>query len=353
MEVSVVTIEKRNFAKTRKGEEAHIYRCVEENGIGFEISDFGATLLGVFVPDKDGDIVDVVLGYDDLEVYEKHVQCMGATIGRTCNRIENAAFRIDDKKYKLSSCFGPHHIHGGREGFHKKMWEASELPNGVRLKYVSPDMEEGYPGTLGLEVDFTIEDGNTLQIEYNAYTDKDTLCSITNHAYFNLNGTGNGNVLNHTLTIYSDEFTKSNKYCFPNGNILSVEGTPLDFREGKRIGQDILSDYEQVKWYGGYDNNFVIRDYNGDDVPKKVARVVGDKSGIILTCESTLPGVQLYTANSIEGTIGKKGYRMNNYDGFCLEAQYFPNAMAHNNFVQPILRAGDKYHHITRYTFTR
>lgn len=248
MEVSVVTIEKRNFAKTRKGEEAHIYRCVEENGIGFEISDFGATLLGVFVPDKDG---------------------------------------------------------------------------------------------------------NTLQIEYNAYTDKDTLCSITNHTYFNLNGTGNGNVLNHTLTIYSDEFTESNKYCFPNGNILSVEGTPLDFREGKRIGQDILSDYEQVKWYGGYDNNFVIRDYNGDDVPKKVARVVGDKSGIILICESTLPGVQLYTANSIEGTIGKKGYRMNNHDGFCLEAQYFPNAMAHNNFVQPILRAGDKYHHITRYTFTR
>lgn len=345
-------VEKRNFGVTRKGEEAHIYKCVASSGMGFEISDFGATLLSIFVPDKEGNIIDVLLGYDNLEVYEKHMQCMGATIGRTCNRIENAEFKLDGKKYKLTTSFGPHHIHGGREGFHKKMWEVSELPNGVSCKYVSPDMEEKYPGTLTLIVNFTIENDNTLQIEYNATTDKDTLCSITSHGYFNLNGSGSGNVLNHTLQIFSDEFTEGNKYCFPNGNILSVEGTPLDFREVKRIGQDIRSDYNQVKWYGGYDNNFSVRDYNGDDVPKLVARAVGDKSNIVLTCESTLPGVQLYTANSVKGTVGKNGVVMDNHEGFCLEAQYFPNAMAHDNFVQPILKAGDKYHHITRYSFT-
>ena len=198
-----------------------------------------------------------------------------------------------------------------------------------------------------------IENGNTLVLEYDGECDKDTVCNITNHSYFNLNGYDSGNVYSHYLMINAEEYTEANRYAFPNGNIVSVKDTPMDFRVFKQIGKDINSEYKQIKWNKGFDNNYIIKDYDGSDIPKLCACAYSLESGIKLTAKTTMPGVQFYTGNCLTGAFtGKNGQDMVNHDGFCIETQYYPNAMAHDNFIKPILKALERYHHITSYEFT-
>lgn len=343
----------KSFGTTRNGCDTHLYTYTDEQGMRFSVTDYGASLVSLIVPDKSGNMLDIVLGYDAILGYERQFQCLGSVIGRCCNRIERGKFCIDDVKYKVSRNFGPHHIHGGFEGFHRRIWTFKEIDNGMEFSYVSEDGEEGYPGRLDISVRYMIEDGNVLVLEYDGMSDKDTVCNITNHTYFNLNGYNSGNVYNHYMKINADEFTEANKYAFPNGKIVSVDGTPMDFREFKRIGEDIGSKYKQIKWNQGFDNNYIIKDYDGSDIPKFCACTFSEQTGIKMTTRTTMPGVQFYTGNCLTGAfIGKNGYEMHNHDGFCLETQYYPNAMAHDNFIKPILRAGERYHHITRYEFS-
>lgn len=341
------------FGKTREGIEAHLYTYTDKSGMKISVTDYGASLVSVMVPDYRGNMVDVVLGFDNVSGYERQYQCVGSVIGRTCNRIEHAKFKIDGRKYKLTRNFGPHNIHGGRKGFSRQFFQCSPLENGIECTYLSVDGEENYPGNLSVSFRYTVENGDTLKLEYVCTTDKDTLCNLTNHSYFNLNGCDSGTTLDQNIQLFSDYFTEADKYAFPNGNILPVEGTDMDLRQIGKISRNLDSDYSQIKWCGGYDTNYAINGYDGSDVPKKVAYAYSDETKIAMEVESTMPGVQYYTGNSLDDApVGKHGRQMHKHDGFCLETQYYPNAMAHDNFVQPILRVGDTYHHITTYRFT-
>ena len=342
-----------DFGITREGYKTHIYTYTDNSGMQISVTDYGASLISVIVPDKNGKMRDVVLGYDTVTGYERQIQCVGSVIGRCCNRIEWSSFKLNGVKYNVTKNLGPHHIHGGRQGFLRKIWNYKEIENGIELSYLSKDLEEGYPGTLNITLRYMIKNGNTLVLEYEGISDKDTLCNITNHAYFNLNGYNSGKVYEHYIKINAEEYTEANKYAFPNGKINSVENTPMDFREFKKIGQDINSSFSQIKWSGGFDSNYVIKEYDGTDIPKVCAVVYSEESGIKLTALTTMPGLQFYTGNGLTGAyIGKKGHEMTNHDGFCLETQYYPNAMAYDNFIKPVLKAGEKYHHITSYEFT-
>lgn len=342
----------KEFGTTKKGEQARLFTYTADNGMQFSVTDFGASIVSIIVPDKDNVMTDVVLGYDNVSDYEKYKNCMGATIGRVCNRIEKAFFDIDGKRYELSKNNGENHIHGGNVGFNHKIWDYKEVENGIEFYYMSVDGEEGYPGNLSVAVRYTIEKGNEFRIEYFAETDKDTLCNLTNHAYFNLEGYNSGDVLNHYVQINADCYTEANENSLPNGNINSVDNTDLDFRNYKKIGDGIGSNHYQIEPYKGYDINYVVNGYENDGKPKVIANVYCKESGIAMEVQTTMPGVQFYTGNYLNGTgIGKNNSEIKNHSGFCLETQYFPNAMAHKNFIKPILRKEEKYNHITSYKF--
>ncbi|MBQ4069628.1 MAG: galactose mutarotase [Lachnospiraceae bacterium] len=346
-------IEVKSFGITRNGDETQLYTYTDNSGVKFSVTNYGASLVSLIVPDRTGKLLDVVLGYDGVEGYERQFQCVGSVIGRCANRIERGRFNIDGEKYKVTKNFGPHHIHGGYKGFHRNIWTFKELDNGMEFSYISQDGEEGYPGMLNISIKYIIENGNTLVLEYDGISDKDTICNITSHAYFNLNGYNSGNVYSHFMQINSDEYAEANKYAFPNGKLVAVAGTPMDFRTPKMIGTDIDSSFKQIKWNNGYDTNYAIKEYDGSDIPQFCACTYSENSGIKMTTKTTMPGVQFYTGNCLTGAyVGKNGHIMKNHDGFCLETQYYPNAMAHDNFIKPILRAGERYHHITRYEFS-
>lgn len=340
------------FGHTKSGEQAYLYTYRSDSGMEIKVTDYGASLVSLLVPDAQGNMRDVVLGFDSVSGYERQFQCLGAVIGRTCNRIEHACFTLNEKKYKLSKNFGKHNIHGGHRGFHKRFWKYAEIPGGMEFTYLSRDGEEGYPGNLTIAVRYIIENGTTLKLEYSGQSDQDTICNITNHSYFNLAGHESGSAEQQWIQIFADYYTESDKGGFPNGNLMPVQGTPMDFRRPKRIAEDINSDFPQIRWYQGYDSNFAIRDYDGKDIPKPVACAYDEESGIEMLVTSTMPGVQFYTGNCLNGCEGKSHRIMQNHDGYCFETQYFPNAMAHKNFVPPILRRGETYHHITTYGFS-
>ena len=309
--------------------------------LAVEIMEYGATIRSLLVQ-RGGAWTDVVLGYDTLREYEENDGYLGACVGRVGNRIGGAGFTLNGKTYTLARNDGENHLHGGVRGFDKYVWTAEELPDGVRFARVSPDGEEGYPGTLRAAVSYRLQ-GNTLAIEYEASADEDTLCNLTNHSYFNLNG--GGAVLSHTLQINAEEFLENGAATLPTGNRLPVAGTPFDFRVPKRIGQDIGADDIQLRNCGGYDHNFCL---TGD--PAAVLR--GDVSGITMKVRTTLPGVQLYTANVLTERRGKNGAVYVPRGALCLETQYFPNAMACEGFEKPILRAGESWNHRTTLAFS-
>lgn len=348
-----MSIATRVFGKTADGKEADIFELSNSHGMTAAITNFGGIVVALQVPDRHGKLDDVVLGFDKLEDYEKPGPYFGAIIGRHANRIEDSRFTLNGIEYRLYSNENKTHLHGGLKGFDKVLWRAEvKQRNGqdtLSLTYLSRDGEEGYPGNLNVKVEYTLTGDNTLQIEYFAVSDRDTVVNLTNHCYFNLSGQGAGDILRHQLQINADRFTVIDSRCLPTGEIRPVQGTPLDFTSMTPIGPGLDSGYEQIQCGKGYDHNWVLN-VSGKG-PEKAAEVFDSQSGRVLEVYTTQPGIQFYSGNFIEGVRGKNGAVYPKHGGLCLETQHFPNAMKHRHFPSPILKAGENYHQITIYKF--
>lgn len=312
---------------------------------------FGGSLRSLRVPDRNGKSVDVLLGFDTLEAYRTHGKSLGALIGRFANRIGGARFTLNGTTYSLASNdHGVNHIHGGVLGYNQRVWTAEAVTDAsLTLSLFSPDGEEGYPGNLKVRVTYTLtEEG--LTIAYEAECDKDTVCNLTNHAYFNLSGHDSGPVLDQTIQLLADRYTPSDAGSIPTGEIAAVDGTPMDLRQPTPIGAHIGEAFPQLLQAGGYDHNWVV---NGDPGSlRPIARAFSPATGISMETLSTLPGVQFYTANFLTGCpAGKGGVTYDRRWGFCLETQFFPDSPNHENFPSCVLRAGKPFQSTTAFRF--
>ncbi len=340
------------FGKLQDGREAHLVTLANANGMTIEVTDYGATLVSAVVPAKDGTCADVVLGYADVTDYAKNGGYLGAVIGRCGNRIGGAEFSINGVSYKMEKNENGNNLHSGPNGYDSIIWEmkADAEKNTVEFSHHSPDMDQGFPGNFDITVTYTLTDENEIRIAYKGKADQDTIANLTNHSYFNLEGHDSGTILEHVLWIDADAITEADAESIPTGRLLPVEGTPFDFRTPKPIGQDIEQDNEQLKNGGGYDHNFAL---NTDGSMKKVACVKAPASGRTMEVYTDCVGMQLYTGNFIEDTqIGKDGRAYHKRMGFCLETQFFPDAIHHENFKSPVLKAGETYETTTIYKFS-
>lgn len=338
-----MSIYKHHFGTLRDGTQVFSWLMTNENGLQAEVLDYGVTIRSVIVPDKNGNPVDVVLGYDTLEEYVSDSEYLGATVGRFANRIKNARFELNGKAYPLFANDGSNHLHGGKHGFNKYVWTGQQMGEAVTFSRLSPDGEEGYPGNLRVRVTIGWQ-GNSLRIQYKAETDQDTILNLTNHSYFNLNGAGNGNIEQHKLQIQADRYTLNGADCTPTGEVVAVDGTAMDFRTPKTIGQDAYSDEPCVKLFQGYDSNFVLSGH-------PAATAVGDLTGITMVTDTDQPGMQLYTGNVLKNVKGKNGKLYDFHDAFCLETQHYPDCIHHPQWPSCILRAGETFRSFTTYTF--
>lgn len=346
----MIRISRRKFGTTAQGILVSLFTLSNKNKMSVSISTFGGTIVAVRVPDRNQILTDVVLGYDDLASYETQDKYIGALIGRCANRIAKGQFKLNGKSYQLYCNDGRNHLHGGKIGFDKKNWNADMVENGLKLTYISPDGEEGYPGTLTVHVTYTLSDDNRLSIDYAATSDADTVCNLTNHTYFNLSGYDSGTIVDQKIQLFADYYTIADQELLPNGEIASVENTPLDLRGPTRIGDNIDSSFEQIEFAGGFDQNWVINDYDG--TLKKAAWAYAETTGISLITATTLPGIQFYSGNYLDGaSAGKNGSAIYKRCGFCLESQYFPNALQNQNFLMPVLEKDKVYHAVTSYQF--
>lgn len=312
-----------------------------------EILDYGATLRSLQVKDRSGSWVDVVLGYDTLEEYETNDGYLGAVIGRNANRIGKGSFVLNGTVYRLACNNGENHLHGGNRGFDSYIWNYSVLKDGVRFSRTSPDGEEGYPGTMDVHVTYRFLPGCSLSLTYEAVSDQDTLCNLTNHSYFNLEGSGS--ILEHSLQVSADFFSENDSGCLPTGTLLPTAQTPFDFRQPKPIGREIHAADAQLAAGKGYDHNFALNP-QCHDLP--VAVLHSPKTGIKMALYTTLPGLQVYTANVLTERKGKNGAVYHPNAAVCLETQFFPNAMAFDTFEKPILKAGESFLHKTVFCFS-
>lgn len=340
----------KSFGQTKKGEKTSLYIFTNKNGMTMTVSDFGATLQALCVPDKNGTLQDVVLGYDDPMAYEgTSLPFFGATIGRNANRIGGGAFLLNGKRYELTKNDGANCLHSGTDFYSFRLWKVSETTeNSITFALHSPDGDQGFPGALDVKVKYILTDENEVKIEYNAMPEADTVINLTNHSYFNLNGHDSGNVLDHEVWIDADSYTRANKESIPTGEIVPVENTPMDFRVKKAIGRDIGAEYEALIFGNGYDHNWCLKN-NGQLA--KVAEASSEKSGISMEVYTDLPGVQMYTGNFISKEYGKSGVVYENRQGVCFETQYYPDAVNHENFPSPIFKKGEMYHTVTIYKF--
>lgn len=331
----------------------NIYLCTLDNGhIKAEILSLGGIIKNLYVPDKNNKPIDIVLGYDTPEQYLSGTSYFGAAIGRVGNRIKDGKFKLGDTEYHVGCNDGANSLHGGICGFDKKVWtvKTAEDINSeptLAITLTSPDGDEGFPGTLEVTVTYTLTKDNGLKIHYEAVTDKDTLVNLTNHSYFNLSGHDSGTIKDNILCLNSSFYTPNTPECMPYGEILSVAGTPFDFREPKPIGSDIASPHEQTKLFGGYDHNLIL-----DGCGMRFAGYAeSPASGIRMNMYTDLPGVQLYTSNALDEGIYKGGAHYSMHQAFCLETQYIPNAISYAHYKAPILRKGEKYDTVTIYKF--
>jgi len=336
-------ITKSIFGKTIQDETAEIYTLTNAK-IEARISTYGATLVSVKTADRNGKFADVVLGYDSLQGYLTDNCFLGAIVGRYGNRIAKGAFEIEGQKHQLPVNNGENSLHGGPDGFDKKIWTAKTGSNSIAFTLVSPDGDMGYPGALTVEVVYTLED-NALRLDYTATTDKATVVNLTNHAYFNLHGDDQGNILDQEMTIYADRFTPTDAGLIPTGELAEVAGTPLDFHTSTVIGQRINDTFEPIQLAGGYDHNFVVNGVSGELRP--AARLYDPASGRAMTVSTTEPGIQFYSGNFLEGKkprdVGKGGKVYNIHDAFCLEPQHFPESVNKPNFPSTVLNPGQWY----------
>lgn len=329
------------------------YTITNKNNLKMQIITYGGIITSIWVPDKKGKFDDVVLGYDSLSDYQKGDKFFGALIGRCGNRIRNSKFILNKKEYVVQANDGKNHLHGGDAGFHTVVWKGEILnnkDNTIRLTYLSKDMEGGYPGNLHVAVEYSLTDNNELVINYSAISDKDTVCNLTNHSYFNLLGHASGNILNHKLMVNASNFTPNDSESVPTGEIKEVANTPMDFRKLKRIGEDIDADYEQIKFGNGYDHNWLL-DSKGD-INILSAELVDEVSGRAMDMYTTNVGVQIYSGNFLDGSdIGKGKVAYEKRSGICLETQFVPNAVNDSRFESPVIKANKEYNQTTMYKF--
>jgi aldose 1-epimerase len=341
---------------TVDGKTVQLYTLTNKNGLQMKVSNYGTIVTELHVPDRNGKLADVVLGYDTVDEYVKATPYFGATVGRIANRIKNAEFKLDGKSYKLYANNGPHNLHGGKKGWDKVIWDAEprETPSGpeIHFKYTSKDGEEGFPGTVNASVVYALNDKNEFVVTMEATTDKPTIVNMAHHTYWNLGGQGSGTIKDHELTLFADQFTPSapvpNGDPVPDGTVKPVKGTPYDFTVAKPIGKDL----EAVGGKPiGFDHNWIV---NGE--PNKLrpnARVKDPKSGRVLTLEADQPGIQFYSGKFLDGSNQGKGSTYHQYDGFCLETQKFPNAINVPAWKdQVILKPGQTYRHVMVHRFS-
>lgn len=335
------------FGTTKEGAKVTLYTITNKNGLSVSAIDYGANIVNLLVPDKNGKMDDIVLGFDDIAGYEVNGCFFGAFIGRHGNRIGQAKFDLNGTTYELEKNDGENNLHGGTPGYHHVMYEAKTSENSVTFSRVSPDMEQGYPGNLDVSVTYTLTDDNELKITYDTKSDKDTLCNLTNHSYFNLKGHDGGTITDHIVTLKANAFTGTSDDLIPDGTLVDVTDTPMDFRQGRTIATDIDCDYPPIVLAGGYDHNFVLDKPEG--VFEKIAEVKEETSGRVMEVYTDLPGVQLYTGNFIDKEEGKATYTKRT--GLCLETQFFPNSVNVPGFTSCVLKAGEKFTSITMYKF--
>jgi aldose 1-epimerase len=349
-------IEKKSFGKLENGQEATLYTLTNKNGAKATITDFGASVVNLLMPDKSGKLEDIVLGYDNVNDYAKGTSNFGAIVGRYGNRIGKGKFTLDGKEYQLALNNGENHLHGGIIGYNKVMWSAEpverEAGQALKLTYLSKDGEEGYPGNVKLEVVYTLTNNNELSIEYTATTDKPTIFNPTNHSYFNLSGNTENTILDHELMINADYYTPIDKGFITTGKLDKVENTPMDFRKPTKIGAGInKTDFEQIKFGLGYDHNWVLN--NWDKKVKLAVTVYEAKSGRFMEVLTDQPGVQFYAGNFLDGTgAGKNGKPYQYRTGLCLETQHFPDSPNKPNFPTVRLNPGETYKYTTIYKFS-
>ncbi|MBQ4579810.1 MAG: galactose mutarotase [Clostridia bacterium] len=350
-----MSIISKPFGVTKKGDAVTMFTMTNKQGASVSVIELGAIITSIIVPDKNGNLADVTLGFDTLDRYEGDHAFMGDIVGRYGNRIAKAKFTLDGVEYNLAVNDHANHLHGGAEGFNTKLWKLVAATEGegvdsVKLHYLSPDMEENYPGNLDMYVTYSWDDDCNLAIRYEATTDKATHCNLTNHTYFNLAGHDHGTVLDHVVFIDSDVVTAVDSELIPTGGYMPVVGTPLDLREGMLLadGVEAKDSCVPMVWAGGYDHNFVLRKGSAMAL---AAFVYHEDSGRSMEVITDQPGVQLYTACTTYCEGGRGGVTYGNFSGLCLETQHFPDTPNHPNFPTTVLRPGEKYDTTTIYAF--
>ncbi len=338
-----------------EGRPVSLFTLTNQHGLVAEITDYGGIVVSLKTPDREGKLEDVVLGYDDFEAYQKDQGWFGAIAGRCANRIAKGEFSIDDNQFQVATNNGPNHLHGGERGFNKRLWEATATIEAgqpqLKLEYLSPEGEEGYPGNLQVTTTYTLTKKNGLKIDYSATTDKPTICNLTHHGYWNLGGPSCDSILDHQLQFHCDKFTPTDETAIPTGELRDVKGTPFDFSEPHTIGQSIDDDNAQLKIGKGYDHNYVINGEAGTLRP--VARVHEKKTGRVMELLTTDYGVQFYSGNWFDGkVIGRNSRPHTHRIAFCLECQRFPDSPNQVDFPSAVLRPGEVYEKTTVYRFS-
>lgn len=343
-----MAVTKRDFGV--EGQQATLYTLENSKGMKAEVTDFGAILVNLYVPDAKGNVDDVVLGYDSLTGYLSNGSFFGATIGPNANRIANAKFTIDGVEYQVDVNDGPNNLHSHmQDGYHKKLWAAEVGENSVTFTVTDEDGYMGFPGNKEFSITYTLDEENGLTLHYHAKSDKKTIMNPTNHTYFNLDGHKAGSIEGHSLLLKASNYTPVVKGAIPTGEIASVKGTPMDFTELKEIGKEINEKVEQLRLTMGYDHNWVVDDWNGE--LRHIATVVAPVSGRVMHTYSTLPGVQFYAGNCIGADTGKEGAAYGRRCGLCLETQFYPNAVNTPEFPSCVFGGDTEYDSITVYRF--
>lgn len=349
-----IPVEQSDFGLQHEGSQIDLYTLENNQGLKVQITNYGGKIVSILVPDRDGIVGDVVLGYETGQEYVDGIASLGATMGRYANRIANAQFTLDDSTYHLDKNNGDHSIHGGDEGFRFQVWEGRQIDDQtLELSYFSEDGEGGYPGNLDVSVIYTVTDDNELKLEYSASTDKPTILNMTNHAFFNLAGEGVGDILDHTLYVNASRYTPVDSTAIPTGELRDVDGTPFDFTEPAAIGERIEEDHQQLEHVGGYDHNYVL-DKEAEELAL-AARLSEPKTGRVMEVYTTEPGLQVYTANSLTGEgneVGKGGHAYGPQSAVCLETQHFPDSPHHPNFPSTRITPEDGYQSTTVYKFS-
>lgn len=343
-------MEKTRFGRNSAGQEVSKYTITNSTGAKIAVTDLGASLVSVYMPDNKGNLVDVVLGYEQAEPYETNGNYFGATVGRCCNRTEDAMYVIDGKTYHMEQNENTNNLHSGSSSYARRIWDVKSFASDyIMFTLSSPDGDGGFPGNFQIDVTYTLTEDNQLKIHYDGICDQDTIANMTNHSYFNLSGHNSGTILDQTLWLDADAFTPVKEGSITTGEIRPVEGTPMDFRTEKAIGKDIDVEYEQLLLTGGYDHNYVLNKQNSGI--RLFAKAYSAVTGIKMEVYTDAVGVQFYAGNFINGPKGKEDTSYAIRSGFCLETQFYPNSANVSHFPSPFLKKGKRYDTTTIYKF--